>query len=498
MEVSLRQTWVVVLMGLAVCFGGLATAFVTASSAPSPGRSPSYSLSPMSPAASAPSGYTVLGSVNVGSYPSSVVFDSANGLVYVTNMNSDNISVVNAASLSLVQTIATGLEARQGALDPLNGLLFVANDFSSNVSVINTSTDSVLTTLYFSGYSYTLEAQFDASTGQVYIEANNNDDLLAVNANTFSVTRILPFDPNPGGPPFGIDTATHILYWPSRGSLAVEPIQQLTGFAYPEIPTPSGYGPLTTFFDPVNGLLYAMLGGWAVNPGDQIVILNLTSDMVIATLTVGVFPGQYAYDSARQLLYVVCEDSNDVTVINATTNQVAGTINLGPGAAPGAIAIDPSTGNLYITEMGFNQLVELAPNSSYQVTFAESGLPSGDTWYVNVTGGPSLSGTGATPTVSTDLPNGVYSFAVATNDKTYTPAYTPSLTVRGTQVSVDVTFTSKASASTFLGLTSFEVYALVGGILAVAVVVGVTIGFTRRQRRSAPVPPPASGPPRTT
>ena len=490
---ALRRPWVVVLTGLLVCFGGIATAFVTTSSAQS---SPSFSLTVSSPSLSGPSGYTLVGSVNVGSYPSSVVFDPVNGLAYVTNMNSDSISVVNATSLSLVSTISTGLEARQGALDALNGLLFVANDFSSNVSVIRTSTDTVLTTLYFPGYSYTLEDQFDASTGQVYIEANNNDDLLAINASNFSVTRILPFDTNPGGPPFGIDTTTHILYWPARGSFAVEPIQQLTGVAYPEIPTPSGFGPLNTFFDPTNRLLYAMLGGWAVNPGNQIVVLNPTSGTVVADLTVGVFPGQYAYDSARQLLYVVCQDSDIVSVINATTNQVVATISLGLGSSPGAIAVDPSTGNLFITELGFNELVEVSPN--YPVTFTESGLPTGDTWFVNVTGGPSLRGTGATTTISTDLPNGVYSFTVATSDKSYTPSYGPGLTVRGTQVSVSLTFSVKASGSTFLGLPTYEGYALVGGILIVAIVAGVAIGFSRRRRRSLPVPPPASGPPRTT
>ena len=59
----------------------------------------------------------------------------------------------------------------------------------------------------------------------------------------------------------------------------------------------------------------------------------------------------------------------------------------------------------------------------YAVTFSESGLPAGDTWYVNISSGPSLSATGATSTLSANLPNGTYTYSVATNDATYAPNY---------------------------------------------------------------------------
>ncbi len=107
---------------------------------------------------------------------------------------------------------------------------------------------------------------------------------------------------------------------------------------------------------------------------------------------------------------------------------------------------------------------------TYALAFSESGLPSGDTWYVNISGGPSLSGTGATTTLSTNLPNGTYSYTIATNDPTYAPsAYGGTVTIDGaptsatavafTLVTYTVTFTetglaSKTSWSVTVGSTT--------------------------------------------
>ncbi|MGD0588032.1 MAG: hypothetical protein ABSA63_04485 [Thermoplasmata archaeon] len=89
---------------------------------------------------------------------------------------------------------------------------------------------------------------------------------------------------------------------------------------------------------------------------------------------------------------------------------------------------------------------------TYPVTFTETGLPSGTTWYVNGTAWGSLSATvvGTLGTsVSASLTNGTYSFTVASANKTWAPAYTSPFVVNGGRVSVPVTFTEVTSAVTF-------------------------------------------------
>ncbi|MGP8071537.1 MAG: ABC transporter substrate-binding protein [Thermoplasmata archaeon] len=85
---------------------------------------------------------------------------------------------------------------------------------------------------------------------------------------------------------------------------------------------------------------------------------------------------------------------------------------------------------------------------TYSVTFTESGLPSGTTWYVNLTGGPFLNST--TGTIEFLEPNGSFDYSAASSDKTYAP--TPpggSFEVSGASVSVSATFQLVAYSVTF-------------------------------------------------
>ena len=90
--------------------------------------------------------------------------------------------------------------------------------------------------------------------------------------------------------------------------------------------------------------------------------------------------------------------------------------------------------------------------ATYAVTFTETGLPSGTTWYVNGTPWVSLSATVAGThgtSVSLNLTNGTYNFTVASSNKTWAPAYTSPFVVKGGPVPVSVTFTQVTYAVTF-------------------------------------------------
>ena len=85
---------------------------------------------------------------------------------------------------------------------------------------------------------------------------------------------------------------------------------------------------------------------------------------------------------------------------------------------------------------------------AYSVTFTESGLPSGTTWYMNITSGSSYSSTASTITVSE--PNGTYSYTIATNNKEYAPSPSSgTFTVAGVPLSESVTLSLVTYSVTF-------------------------------------------------
>ncbi len=86
------------------------------------------------------------------------------------------------------------------------------------------------------------------------------------------------------------------------------------------------------------------------------------------------------------------------------------------------------------------------PVGTFAVTFTESGLPSGTEWYVNITGGPSLSGT--TTMLSTDLPNGGYTYTVASANKEF-GGHGGGFPVAGSAVGVSVSFAKETFTVTY-------------------------------------------------
>lgn len=108
-------------------------------------------------------------------------------------------------------------------------------------------------------------------------------------------------------------------------------------------------------------------------------------------------------------------------------------------------ASNPYTGILDVSTANLTQSIIF---TGYTTTFTESGLPSGDTWYVNLTDQPGLSESstgqklsGTTSSLTTHEPNDTYSFTYQTSDKRYSGG-TGSFTVNGASVTENVTFSA--------------------------------------------------------
>lgn len=124
-------------------------------------------------------------------------------------------------------------------------------------------------------------------------------------------------------------------------------------------------------------------------------------------------------------------------------NYSVGSANTSWAAPPGAFSITgPDTG--IALSVTFSRV-------TYVVALAETGLPSGTKWYVNVTGGPSVSGKAAH--LSTSASNGTYTYTVATENKSFA-APPGEFTVSGAVVHVAIVFSLQRYTVTFgeLGL----------------------------------------------
>ena len=167
--------------------------------------------------------------------------------------------------------------------------------------------------------------------------------------------------------------------------------------------------------------------------------------------------------------------SNSVSVINGTTNTVVTTVSA--GVRPYGVAFDSSNGFVYVTNLGSGSVSILSAIihsvSKYTVTFTESGLQSGTSWYVNLSNSiDSGAITGSSYTFS--LANGTYSYAVSNVSGYSVSPYSGSIVVNGTSVSKAVNYTV-ASPNT-------ELYNIIGATAAVAAIGSVVVVMIRKRK----------------
>jgi YVTN family beta-propeller protein len=98
----------------------------------------------------------------------------------------------------------------------------------------------------------------------------------------------------------------------------------------------------------------------------------------------------------------------------------------------------PSSGSFTVNGSAVSESVTFT-ELTWEVTFTESGLPSGTEWYMNISGQSSLSSTSTS--MSTYEPNGTYAYTIASSNKIYNPNPSSStFTVNGTALSETVSF----------------------------------------------------------
>jgi len=111
-----------------------------------------------------------------------VVFDEANGRVYVSMLN-DTVAVVNPVTNQVVQLIGVGSQPKGMAINPVTRKLYVANSGGSSVSVIDLATHTLLTTEFL--FSNAPErVAVDPIINRIYVAGYGNFLLDRIDGNT--------------------------------------------------------------------------------------------------------------------------------------------------------------------------------------------------------------------------------------------------------------------------------------------------------------------------
>jgi len=240
--------------------------------------------------------------INLGAAPHGVAVTPDGKRIYVTDFSDKRVSVIDAASLSIVQNIVVGVGAVNIVIDHLGQRAYVTNEGEGTLSVITLSNNTVIKTIPLLTRLHGMALAPDPTS----LEVDQRLYVCNLGSNKMSV----------------IDTQTLSVI----GTVAVGDT--------PDSPLATQDGSSV----------------WVTNYGDGTISrVSATSLTQVLTLTVGDKPHGIRFAPADEWLYVSVETENEIAVIDPLLEDVGG--SFATGTKPHGLNITPDgrylwTGNL--------------------------------------------------------------------------------------------------------------------------------------------------------
>lgn len=231
--------------------------------------------------------------------PNGVAYDPATDRVYVANRNSANVSVIDPTNMQFVQNIPVGLLPNGVVVQ--DGVVYVADTGSDTISLIDAQTQVLTDTLAIDVQPALLTA--NDNRGFVYAASYGGNSIVYLRDG-----RIWNRRPNVERP-YGItfDPITFRAYAVNRAIAKVTLVDVNPNWLAGTIDT--GREGFVTAINPRTGHLFVVMG-------DRVQVYDRRDNAIIARIFVGSGAEEgIAVDPERNLVYVTSGDSDTISVI---------------------------------------------------------------------------------------------------------------------------------------------------------------------------------------
>ena len=350
---------------------------------------------------------TVTDTITVGTRPFSATLLGTD--LYVNNFDTSNVSVIDTNTNTVIDTIVVGTSPSSSTLVGTD--LYVNNGGDTSVSVIDTNTNTVTDTitvgtspysstlvgtdLYVMNYDSTSVSVVDTNTNTVvkvgppvFVSAIVEDEILTIsydmNLDTGSVPDEGDFVVNVNAVPVSVesvgvvgDTVVLTLVAPILRGTTVDisytipvsnPIQDFDGVDAVALVNESVTNDSTncSIFNVGTNPWSSVLVGTDLYVGnygsDNVSVVDTTTNEITATITVGDSPRFSTLVGTN--LYIVNRFSNTVSVIDTTSNTVIASVAVGDGLFGGPFSSTLVGTDLYVNNFNHNTIDVIDTNTN--------------------------------------------------------------------------------------------------------------------------------------
>ncbi|MFI5364609.1 MAG: hypothetical protein ACHQ4J_03200 [Candidatus Binatia bacterium] len=285
------------------------------------------------------------------------------GCVYVANLLSDTVSVIDAATKTVTKTIAVGQNPDGVAISHDDTFTYVANFLSNDVSVIENATNTVTASIPV-GIGPVGIATISPNTPFVYVADKTERTIAVIDTDTNTVTAKIPLDGNPEGVAMaGFPTTLYATESFPQGSGNLLVIDTATNTI--EAAVPVGLHPnrvaIGQRVSPLSGL-FAYVTNF---DSFDISVIDLTTNTLTGTIGLSLKPNGIAITPDSRFAYLTSDGSFSVSIIDTMTNAVIASVPV--GTHPTAVAMGQGTPFTYVTNFDSDTVSVIARDKANAV-----------------------------------------------------------------------------------------------------------------------------------
>ena len=284
----------------------------------------------------------------VGTSPHYDAYDPVNHDVYVPNVNSGNVTVLNAAcKVVATVTLGVGTGPWAAAFDPVNNYVYVTDLSINKVSVI--SGTSLVTTISDPSFVSPAGIAYEPALFEIVVANSGSDTISYLYPNSFTVFQVVTVGSNPTALlPFSLGSEAGIFVANAGGNS----VSVVSDYTVSGQTIPVGITPEAMAFDPADQTLYvANYGSNNVTTFDFEVIGGDKASIPVVSHPTGI-----VWDQSKLEVYVADQGSSKISVIQGIS--VVRTITGPSGTGFTGLAYDDATDFVYVTAISTDQVFE--------------------------------------------------------------------------------------------------------------------------------------------
>lgn len=295
-------------------------------------------------------------------HPKDIVVNPRNQMVYVTARDEDRLYMIDGLSLAIVNSVKVGREPWGVSINPNTNKVYVANHASGEVWVLDGATLAVLATIPV-GPNPTF-VKVNEITNVAYAITYGNNGIAVINGDTNSLIGIRSAG-GAGAWGLAINPNRNLVYTSARDTGEVSALDAKANLKVVDTISPcggTGSSPYGLEFNPANDRLYIACAERGIVDTAAIYRSTASGLFKVARTSIGNGGrdggGGVAVNTANGHAFFTNSVADTVSVLSGSTNSVIATVPVGDN--PFGIAVDPTTGRVYVADRDSNDVYVFA------------------------------------------------------------------------------------------------------------------------------------------